>query len=105
VSSVAELIDALYPALSQNYHNLKWLRDRAILVPKNKDVHEITNQILGMLPGVPTEYKSIDTVVNANDVVNLPLCVACSRVGSPKNLFVLAPESETKNAVYNQVLS
>jgi hypothetical protein len=25
VSSVAELIDAVYPALSQNYHNLNWL--------------------------------------------------------------------------------
>jgi ATP-dependent DNA helicase PIF1 len=32
------------------------------------------------------------------------LYVACSRVGSPKNLFILAPGSETKN-VHNQVLS
>jgi hypothetical protein len=33
------------------------------------------------------------------------LYVACSRVGSPKNLFILAPGGETKNVVYNQVLS
>jgi ATP-dependent DNA helicase PIF1 len=31
--------------------------------------------------------------------------VACSRVGSPKNLFILAPGGETKNVAYNQVSS
>jgi ATP-dependent DNA helicase PIF1 len=72
VSSVEELIDAVYPTLSQNYHNLNWLRDRAILAPKNEDVHEIMNQILDMLPGVATEYKSIDTIVDADEVVNFP---------------------------------
>jgi ATP-dependent DNA helicase PIF1 len=33
------------------------------------------------------------------------LYVACSRAGSPKNLFVLAPGGATKNVVYNQVFS
>jgi hypothetical protein len=33
------------------------------------------------------------------------LYVACSSVGSPKNLFILAPGGETKNVVYNQILS
>lgn len=32
------------------------------------------------------------------------LYVACSRVGSPKNLCILAPGGETKNVVYHQVL-
>jgi hypothetical protein len=72
VLSVTELIDAVYPAVSQNCHNLNWLRDRAILAPKDEDVHEITNQILDMLPGVATEYKSIDTVVDADEVVSFP---------------------------------
>jgi ATP-dependent DNA helicase PIF1 len=30
------------------------------------------NQILAMLPGVVTEYESIDTVVDADEVVNFP---------------------------------
>jgi hypothetical protein len=72
VSSVAEFIGALYPAVSQNYHNLNWLRDRAILAPGNEDAHELTNQILDMLPGVVTEYKSINIVVDADEVVNFP---------------------------------
>jgi ATP-dependent DNA helicase PIF1 len=33
------------------------------------------------------------------------LYVACSRVGSPKNLLMLATGGETKNVVYNQVFS
>jgi ATP-dependent DNA helicase PIF1 len=68
VSSVGELIHAVYPAVSQNYVTLNWLRDRAILTVKNEDVHEIMNQILAMLPGAVTEYKSTDTVVNADEV-------------------------------------
>jgi hypothetical protein len=30
------------------------------------------NQILAMLPGIVTEYKFIDTVVDAHEVVNFP---------------------------------
>jgi ATP-dependent DNA helicase PIF1 len=48
------------------------LRDRVILAAKNEDVHGIINQILAMLPGVVTEYKSIDAVVDADEVVNFP---------------------------------
>jgi ATP-dependent DNA helicase PIF1 len=51
---------------------LDWLRDRVILAAKNEDVHEITNQILDMLPGVATEYKFIDIAVDADEVVNFP---------------------------------
>lgn len=32
------------------------------------------------------------------------LYVACSRVGNPKNLYILAPEGKTKNIVYPQAL-
>jgi ATP-dependent DNA helicase PIF1 len=70
VLSVAELIHAVYLAVSQNYLTLNWLRDRVILAAKIEDIHEIINQILDMLPGIVTEYKSIDTVVDANKVVN-----------------------------------
>lgn len=33
------------------------------------------------------------------------LYVACSRVGSPSNLFIFAPEGKTKNIVYPQAIS
>jgi hypothetical protein len=72
VSSVPELIDAVYPGISQNYLNLDWLRDSVILAPKNEDVDEIINHILAMLPDVVDEYKSIDTVIDNDELVNFP---------------------------------
>jgi ATP-dependent DNA helicase PIF1 len=62
----------VYPSLSQNYLTSNWLRDRVILAAKNEDVNDIMNQILAMLPGVVTEHKSIDTVVDADEVVSFP---------------------------------
>jgi hypothetical protein len=72
VSSVAELIHAVILAVSQNYHNLNRLQDRAILAPRNEDIHELMNQILDIISGVVTEYKSIDIVVDAVEVVSFP---------------------------------
>jgi hypothetical protein len=72
MSSVAELTDVVYPAVLRNYHNFNWLREMITLAAKNEDVHEIMNRILAMLPGVVTEYKSIDIVVDADEVVNSP---------------------------------
>jgi hypothetical protein len=65
-------LHAVYPAVSQNYLTLNWLRYRVILAAKNEDVHKIMNQILAMLSGVVTEYKSIDNVLDIDEVVNFP---------------------------------
>jgi hypothetical protein len=56
----------------RSYLTLNWLWDRVILAAKEEDVHEIMNQILAMLPGIVTEYKSIDTIVDVDEVVNFP---------------------------------
>jgi hypothetical protein len=69
VSSVAELMDAVYPAVSLNYHNLNWLRDRVILAPRNEDVHELTNQILDMLLGIVTEAVTRQRLVKTQQAV------------------------------------
>ena len=33
------------------------------------------------------------------------LYVACSRVGTPKNMFIFAPDGKTKNIVYPKALT
>lgn len=72
VTSVAELVDAIYPdavyAISQTFKNLRSLRLRAILVTKSEVVHELNLQIVSMLPGLHNEYKSTDT--DDNKAVN-----------------------------------
>lgn len=72
VSSAAELIDVIYPEIADNYRNMNWLRERAILAAKNEDVNDMNNQILAKVPGAMMEYKSIDTVEEADDAVNFP---------------------------------
>jgi ATP-dependent DNA helicase PIF1 len=47
-------------------------KDRLILAAKNEDVREIMNPILAMLSGVVTVKKSIDIVVDADEVVSFP---------------------------------
>jgi hypothetical protein len=91
VSSGAELIRAVSPAVFRNYLTLNWFRDRVILAAKNEDVHEIMNQILAMLPGIVTEYKSIDTVVDADEVVNFPpeFLNSFYSAGLPQNRLLL----------------
>ncbi|XP_036329431.1 uncharacterized protein LOC118741539 [Rhagoletis pomonella] len=49
-----------------------WLSTHAILAAKNIDVNTINFTIQNGIPGETTTYKSIDTVVNQDEVVNYP---------------------------------
>lgn len=71
--SKEELIDRVFPNIVQNYKNHDWLRERAILAPKNANVNEINFQIQQKLPGDLVSYKSIDTATNEEDAVNYPV--------------------------------
>ena len=72
VSSVTELINVVYPKISENYMDQSWLCERTILAAKNEDVDNMNNLILDMIPGSASEYKSIDTVVDADACVYFP---------------------------------
>uniref|UniRef100_A0A0A1XAS3 ATP-dependent DNA helicase PIF1 n=1 Tax=Zeugodacus cucurbitae TaxID=28588 RepID=A0A0A1XAS3_ZEUCU len=73
VSSKEELTDRVFPNIAQNYNNHDWLRERAILAPKNVNVNEINFHIHKKLPGNSETYKSIDTAMNDEDAVNYPV--------------------------------
>ncbi|XP_049315847.1 uncharacterized protein LOC125779250 [Bactrocera dorsalis] len=73
VSSKEELIDRVFPNIAQNHNNHDWLRERAILAPKNVNVNEINFHIQEKLPGNSETYKSIDTAMNDEDAVNYPV--------------------------------
>ncbi|XP_037959221.1 uncharacterized protein LOC119688621 [Teleopsis dalmanni] len=68
VSSKVELIENVFPHIYQNYQNHQCLQSRA----KNLDVDEINSKIQAMLPGNLISLKSIDTVVDENEIVNYP---------------------------------
>ncbi|GFX64416.1 ATP-dependent DNA helicase [Trichonephila clavipes] len=52
--------------------NHNWLSERAVLVAKNKDVYQLNHFIQSSIQSEEIIYKSIDTVVEADDVVNYP---------------------------------
>ncbi|XP_036341508.1 uncharacterized protein LOC118750882 [Rhagoletis pomonella] len=68
-----KLIERVFPNIAQNYLDLDWLRERAILAPKNVHVNSINYQILEKLPGGVTTYKSVDSARNQDDAVNYPV--------------------------------
>lgn len=70
--SIQEVIGKVFPNISENFRSHDWIYERAILAPKNDDVNSINNQIQSKLPGVATEYKSIDTVTIEEQAVNYP---------------------------------
>ena len=60
--SEAELITSVYPQLATNSKKSEWLRERAILAPKNIAVQKLNEKMLGSLPGSPHSFKALDTV-------------------------------------------
>ncbi|GFS53811.1 ATP-dependent DNA helicase [Trichonephila clavipes] len=70
VATKDELIKNIFPDLRHNYTDHAWLRERAILAAKNLDVYAINFKIQQSLPGNEITFKSIDTVVDPNEVVN-----------------------------------
>ncbi|XP_055911820.1 uncharacterized protein LOC129945885 [Eupeodes corollae] len=73
VATKDELITSIFPDLRHNYINHEWLQERAILAAKNLDVDAINFKIQQSLPGYEITFKSIDTVVDPDEVVNYPV--------------------------------
>ena len=63
----------MFPQIATNYENHERLRERAILAKKNNDVNTINNIIQGQILGKYTTYKSIDTIMNMEEIVNYPI--------------------------------
>jgi ATP-dependent DNA helicase PIF1 len=72
VRSTEELQEIVFPNIELHLTDHQWLRERAILAPKNDSVNAINFRILTKLAGSHTIYKSIDTVVDLEQAVNYP---------------------------------
>ena len=73
VPSTEQLIQNVFPQIATNYENHERLCERAILAEKNNDVNAINNIIQGQVLGKSTTYKSIDTIMNKDEIVNYPI--------------------------------
>ncbi|KAG7176826.1 putative PIF1-like helicase-containing protein 2 [Homarus americanus] len=70
--SSTELTNMVYPNIIHHNKNNKWLRERAILAPKNETVAEINMTLLRLLPGSETSFKSVDIVIDQDQAVQYP---------------------------------
>ncbi|XP_026467789.1 uncharacterized protein LOC113371377 [Ctenocephalides felis] len=67
-----ELIQCVFTDINQQFHDLNWLSERAILAAKNKDVDDLNATIQSSLPGECITYKFVDTATNQDDILNYP---------------------------------
>lgn len=70
--SKEDLIESVYPNIAQQYKNHNWLSERAILAAKNKDVNDLNIAIQYKIFGETFTYKSINCLMDQNEVVNYP---------------------------------
>ena len=59
-------MEAVYPSLLQKHNDPEYLKERAILTPKNELVHELNEIIMKMIPGEGRTYYSSDNVCKAS---------------------------------------
>lgn len=72
VSTETALIKAVYPNLYHNYLQQNWLKERCIVAPRNDAVNDLNLKIQELIPGEVHIYKSIDTVLDADQAVFYP---------------------------------
>ncbi|XP_059311363.1 ATP-dependent DNA helicase PIF1-like [Lycium ferocissimum] len=63
---IGSIVKAVYPSLLQKYNDPTYLKERAILTPKNEMVHELNATIMQMIPGEGRTYFSSDNVCKAS---------------------------------------
>ena len=68
-----EIIQNVFPQIATNYENHECVCERAILAEKNNDVNAINSIIQEQILSKYTTYKSIDTIMNMDEIVNYPI--------------------------------
>ncbi|KAG5589762.1 hypothetical protein H5410_040276 [Solanum commersonii] len=66
VDPIGSIVNVVYPSLLQKYNDPAYLKEKAILTPKNELVHELNNIIMKMIPGEGRTYYSLDNVCKAS---------------------------------------
>ncbi|XP_074361953.1 uncharacterized protein LOC141702153 [Apium graveolens] len=65
-NSMEAIVAEVYPSLLENYKDPAYLKERAILTPKNETVYELNDFLMNMIPGEGRTYLSSDSVCKAS---------------------------------------
>ncbi|KAH9687677.1 hypothetical protein KPL70_014854 [Citrus sinensis] len=66
----SDIFDTIYPSILRNYSDPTYLKERAILTPKNEMVHELNEMIMNIIPGQGRTYFSSDSICKASANTN-----------------------------------
>ncbi|XP_071577583.1 ATP-dependent DNA helicase pif1-like [Temnothorax nylanderi] len=74
VRTIDQIIDNVYPDIQNlTQKETNWLCERAIVTAKNKAAEEINEIVLQKVTTECKTYKSIDTMVNGDEVIHYPI--------------------------------
>jgi ATP-dependent DNA helicase PIF1 len=65
-SAVDDIVRSTYPNLETSYSDPVYLRERAIVSPKNDTIDEINTHVLSLIPGHERIYLSSDSLVDSS---------------------------------------
>ncbi|XP_040366362.1 ATP-dependent DNA helicase pif1 isoform X1 [Rosa chinensis] len=74
INPIEAIFLATYPNFNINYNNFNYLRERAIVTPRNSTVRDINDYAINLLPGDKTTYLSADNILlnsGNNENINL----------------------------------
>ena len=57
----------IYDDFNNNFNNIEYLKQRAIVTPKNKTADDINNYILSLVPNEVKTYYSYDTIMPSSE--------------------------------------
>ena len=97
------LKSSVFRNIRSYFKDHKWLCERAILAPNNNSVNAINLQMsINKVQGQSLKVAGIHLETPCFSYGQL--YVACSRVGTGKNLYVFALGGKTRNIVYRIAL-
>jgi ATP-dependent DNA helicase PIF1 len=67
---IPAIVNTIYSDFQNNYLNIEYLKQRAILTPTNGIVDDINSYILTLIPGEAKEYLSADSISKSFDTIN-----------------------------------
>ena len=87
-----DLVDQVFPDFQTKYQDISWLKNRAVLCPTNEECKYINSILLELLPGEATEYKSCDSVSEAEThIYPMEFMNTIELQGIPPHLLELKP--------------
>ena len=67
-----QLVDVVFPNLSNHQYDSKWMSERAILAPTNVQANMINDIASDMFPGNAVTCTSADSTIEAHDDTRFP---------------------------------